>query len=43
MNKTINDFIKVSIELGKELAIKDNLTEKEEKFLEVLATILKNI
>lgn len=41
MDENINNFIKVCFELGKEIACKENLTSKEEEFLESLATIVK--
>lgn len=41
MDKTMNDFIKCCLELGKELLDKDILTQKEEEFLTQLNIIVE--
>jgi hypothetical protein len=43
MNDINQEFIKSCLELGKELLEKDNLTEKEQKFLTNLDLIMEKI
>lgn len=40
MNKDMTDFINSCLELGKDLLDKDNLTEKEENFINQLNNII---
>jgi hypothetical protein len=42
-DKIAQDFIKSALELGQELLDKDNLTEKEEKFLLELDKVTKSV